>query len=139
MTLMNRMSTPCPKCGALLSWDGKRCCRQECRFGSDLPPIVKDVKALPNHPVASLSDLFTRRFSGPVVGLSIDDLIDALRVVASMEGNLDKRVMSCRVTDSGMVYVRTGEWPGPMAGGGANFLLKKTEEGWVVIETSGWC
>src|SRR5688500_7283082 len=110
------MSMPCPKCGALYSWDGTRCCRRECRFGSTEPPIVRELKALPTHPVASLNDLFTKRISGPIVGISIDDLIDALRVVASMECSLDKRVMACGITDSGMIHVQTGEWPGPTAG-----------------------
>ena len=135
------MSTPCPKCGARYCWDGKRCCRQECRYGSSQAPLVKETITLPAHPVASLSDLFTRRVSGPVYGLSIQDVIDGLRVVEQIESSetfLDKRVMALSVTDSGMIQVRTGEWPGPLAGGGSNFLLKKLDMEWVVVETSRW-
>lgn len=33
------MSNPCPKCGRSFVWDGKRCCRQDCRYGSDVAPL----------------------------------------------------------------------------------------------------
>lgn len=31
-------SIPCPKCGRRYAWDGKRCCRQDCRYGSGKKP-----------------------------------------------------------------------------------------------------
>jgi hypothetical protein len=31
----------CPKCNFLYCWDGKKCCRKECRHGSGMKPIRK--------------------------------------------------------------------------------------------------
>src|SRR5512140_845478 len=33
------VSISCPRCGRLYVWDGKRCCRQDCRHGSGVDPI----------------------------------------------------------------------------------------------------
>jgi hypothetical protein len=42
---------PCPKCGRLYSWDGKRCCRKDCRFGSTKKPLKTKVKVVGVYPV----------------------------------------------------------------------------------------
>jgi hypothetical protein len=38
-------SIPCPKCGRPYVWDGERCCRKECRFGSGKKPRRQGGKA----------------------------------------------------------------------------------------------
>jgi hypothetical protein len=39
-------SIPCPKCGQLYVWDGTRCCRKECRYGSNKKPRKLRVKVI---------------------------------------------------------------------------------------------
>src|SRR5262249_48264741 len=39
-TAENAVSTPCPKCGRLYTWDGTRCCNRYCRYGSTEAPEV---------------------------------------------------------------------------------------------------
>jgi hypothetical protein len=34
------MSSPCPKCGRLYTWDGSRCCNKYCRHGSTKKPKI---------------------------------------------------------------------------------------------------
>src|SRR5881227_3696693 len=41
---------PCPKCGRLYVWDGTRCCRKECRYGSNKKPRKLRVRVVGVYP-----------------------------------------------------------------------------------------
>lgn len=42
---------PCPKCGRFYVWDGTRCCRKECRYGSNRRPRKVRVKVVGVYPI----------------------------------------------------------------------------------------
>ncbi len=42
---------PCPKCGRLYVWDGTKCCRKDCRHGSNKKPRKLRVKIVGVYPV----------------------------------------------------------------------------------------
>jgi hypothetical protein len=87
----------------------------------------------------TLDDVLGKRQTGPRYGLSTDDYVSVLRAVESCEQLHDKRVLSCWVVSGGHVIVQTGEWPGPLAGGGNYALANKGENGWAIVDTTQWC
>ena len=44
-------SIPCPKCGRLYVWNGTRCCRKDCRYGSNKKPPKLRAKVVGVYPV----------------------------------------------------------------------------------------
>src|ERR1700683_971072 len=64
-------SNRCPKCGRPFMWDGKRCCRKDCRYGSDKKPLRRRAK---------VAGVYTGGVEEPVllIDLVIEGVLDGL-------------------------------------------------------------
>jgi hypothetical protein len=89
--------------------------------------------------MSTLDEILTAKFRNPPpVGVPADEFMSVVRLVAESTEIHDKRIMSVLVLANGMVLVKTGEWPGPCAGGGCYVLVSKNGDTWRVVEISGW-
>ena len=85
--------------------------------------------------MAKLDDLLSTREPFPHRGLEAEEWVAALRVLADSVLVNDKRVLSCRVRESGnLLLIQTGVIQGACYGGGEWALLERQSEGWIVSE-----
>ena len=69
----------------------------------------------------------------PLAGLSLSELAAALAVLPA-----DAQVLRLDTRRDGWLFVQTGRFMGMRAGGGHEFLLRRTPDGWVVAEVGTW-
>ena len=90
--------------------------------------------------MSTIDEILAAKFRNPPsVGLITDEFLSVVRLIAESTEIDDKRIMNVLVLANGMVLVKTGEWPGPCAGGGCYVLVAKNGDTWRVVETSRWC
>jgi hypothetical protein len=69
----------------------------------------------------------------PNEGLSLEEVIAAMRVLDSAQEVSDKRVLALRVHQTGAVLVRTG-----LRIGGSDVVLQKRAGEWVITDHGRW-
>lgn len=89
-------------------------------------------------PGVTRADIRMRQTKYPFVGIPIEDLQQALQLIAGSDQVVDKRVMGFRLYDDGHLLIKTGEQRAELSGGGDEVLLRKEGSQWVLLETSRW-
>ena len=88
--------------------------------------------------MVTIEDLLFRKEQFPYLGVPVDDLLCALKVIEASKEIADKRVMGFRLYSDGHLLITTGEQLGGCCGGGNKVLLRRQDENWVIAEVTRW-
>ncbi len=69
----------------------------------------------------------------PIDGLPVSELVAALALLPA-----GAQVLRLDTRRDGWLFVQTGRFSGMRAGGGQQFLLRRTASGWAVAEVGSW-
>jgi hypothetical protein len=83
-----------------------------------------------------IADFVRHRY--PIDGLAIDDLTDALAVLANSPDIGAPRILRIEALHDGQLLVESGFQAAVRAGSGKSILMRRTEAGWAVVEVGRW-
>ena len=100
---------PCPKCGRLYVWDGTRCCRKDCRYGSKKKPRKLRAKIAGVYPVEADEPVHLVEISiegGAVDGFDFGEVTQEMADMPRMnwQAPYDERVISETDTRARVVF-----------------------------------
>ena len=100
---------PCPKCGRLYVWDGTRCCRKDCRYGSKKKPRKLRAKIAGVYPVEADEPVHLIEISiegGAVDGFDFGEVTQEMADMPRMnwQAPYDERVISETDTRARVVF-----------------------------------